>query len=472
LAKKESAKGKVALLMAALLVLAIVLVVAGMIVWLRPPKAERFRRKGEIFLARGRAEAAEKEFRRALEIDAGLMEAREGLVRALAAEHDYAKALAELERAEAKGLKKDWAAFLRAWVLNNRAEYRMASAGKAAGAAVCDDVLKHEIEPALALCRQHLEALSDGVKGNTILGEIYSTQGRILQSKRDFLLRDMAVAQKAGKVDLLKAKRDKARETNQALAAVLRRATAAFERVLELEPSNVNARLTLARFALRGRVGRPKRAKLLLEPVLKEHPDNKEAIKRMAEAEHMAGNEKEALAMVRRLPASERTDEAVLFEAEVLIALERWKDADALLRGITNVLAQKPERVKLPAAFLQGKVLRKLNRPEEAANFLQNIFSDPGRKWAEARYELARALQEAGLREQAIAAYKLVERDALAARVPNVRAYRRLRETLYEARMALARAWLEDSPLRAGRYASRAFFRTGLRRWTWRERAF
>jgi len=456
LAKKESAKGKVALLMAALLVLAIVLVVAGMIVWLRPPKAERFRRKGEIFLARGRAEAAEKEFRRALEIDAGLMEAREGLVRALAAEHDYAKALAELERAEAKGLKKAWAAFLRAWVLNNRAEYRMASAGKAAGAAVCDDVLKHEIEPALALCRQHLEALSDGVKGNTILGEIYSTQGRILQSKRDFLLRDMAVAQKAGKVDLLKAKRDKARETNQALAAVLRRATAAFERVLELEPSNVNARLTLARFALRGRVGRPKRAKLLLEPVLKEHPDNKEAIKRMAEAEHMAGNEKEALAMVRRLPASERTDEAVL------------KDADALLRGITNVLAQKPERVKLPAAFLQGKVLRKLNRPEEAANFLQNIFSDPGRKWAEARYELARALwaearyelaralQEAGLREQAIAAYKLVERDALAARVPNVRAYRRLRETLYEARMALARAWLEDSPLRAGRYASRA----------------
>jgi len=343
-------------------------------------------------------------------------------------------------------------------VLNSRAEYRMASAGKAAGVAVCDDVLTHEIEPALALCRQHMEALGDKVKGNTLLGEVYGTQGRILQSKRDYLLRDMDVAEKARKPDLLKAQRKSARETNLELAAVLRRATAVYERVLGLDTSNMNARLTLARFALRGRIGRPKRAKLLLEPVLKEHPENKEAIKRMAEAEHMEGNEKAALAMVRRLSTSERTDEATLFEAEVLIALKRWKDADELLRAITKVLAEKPDRVKLAAAFLHGKVLRKLNRSEEAANFLQNIFSDPKRKWAEARYELALALQEAGLREQAIAAYELVDRDALASRVPNVRAYRRLRETLYDARTALARAWRTDSSLRAGRYASRAFF--------------
>ena len=458
MASDDKPKRRIRWLFFILLLLVGMLAVSSVLLFFRPPKAERFRRRGALLLQRGQGTAAVTEFRRAIELDPKHIDAREGLVRALAVKHEYGLAFAELAEAEKAGMDKATAAFLRAGVLQSRAGFRMASAGGSAGVALCDDVLDQEINPALKVAAEHLERLKNKVEGYSFLGGAFSVKGRILEDKRRHLSREIEIARTGKQQALLESKQLIARDAMVELLGVIRQATAAYEKVLELETANLTARLSLAAFALRGHVAQPRRALLLLEPALKEHPDNPTVIKRMAEAQHIAGDNEAALALVRRLPAEQRSSESVLFEAEVLIALERWQEADIVLRKITDVLGTMPERIKLTAAYLHGKVLRQLKQPDKAANFLQNIFSNPGQTWVEARYELALALREAGLREQSIAALNQVEKDARVARVRNVRERQRVREAVYATRMDLAREWRSESPRRAGEYAGSAFF--------------
>lgn len=438
-------------------VVAIVLVVSGLVLSLRTPKAERFRRKGALLLQRGQGAAAVVEFRRALEIDPNHMDAREGLVRALAVKREYVPAFDELAQAETAGMHKHIAAFLRAAVLKSRAEYRMASAGATLSVAVCDDVLKQEIAPALELCQNNIAQHKDQIKAYSFLAELLTVKGLVLENKRRCLFRDTELAAAAKQQELVQTNQIIARDTMAELLDVKLRATAAWEKILQLDTNHLQARLRLAALALRGRVAQPERVRLLLEPLINQEPPNAAVIKRMAEAEHIAGNDQAALKLVRRLAKTERTHEAMLFEAEVLIALERWQEADTVLSKITDTLAQQPERIKIAAAFLHGKTLRKLKQPGKAANFLQHIFSQPNRTWAEARYELALALKESSLREQAIATLNQVEKDARVARVRNVREHQRLRQTVYAARMDLANELRLEAPARAARYAGAAF---------------
>lgn len=452
--RQEGSAGKKALVWKVVVALVILaLVGAGVYFFMKSPsRAERLRRKGMLFLVAGKNAEAVECLRKALEANPDHIEAREGLVRALTAQKRFSEAFEELTRLKAKGFGEADAALLRAAILRRRARHRIESAGEQMNATLMADIVKHEMGPAVTLCRKYVDGVKGKEKAYTFLGELLSGSGRMLSACRIFLLDEADAALAANNPDLYAAKRKEAQGVLVALNAVRREAVEAYMKAVQSGSDAVAARLALARIYLGSYVPRCRWAKAVLAPIFAKHPHHVEAWVIMASTESLLGDDKAALAGLMNVPkASRKSRRVALAEARALAGLERWPEVDAVLARAEGIRGGDPM-----AAFLQGKALLRMGKPAKAVNLLQNIFTNRKVRWAEARCELAEALLQAGNREQAVPAFRQVLDDAAATRISNQQMYQRVREAKYKACLALAREVRKVSSSSAAKYARSA----------------
>lgn len=426
--------------------------VAGVLLWKLPPKAERLRRKGLISLNAQNHALAVRYLRDAVALEPNNFEAREGLIQALCANKEFVEAFAEVSRATALGYPAHDAAILQARILQGRAHYRMASAGKLVNATLIEDIIAHEINPALKLCADNMAQVKNKVDGHAFVGGLYLAMGRLLATQRAILLKEAESHRVAQKIEAAKEKLARARMALVSMQKVGRQATLAYETAMALDAKATAPRMALARMAVGTYMPQANRAIKLLEPVIAQYPDSVKARFLMAEAERLLGHHEKALAHLRSLPADQRNVKIIAAEGRILLDLERWDEAETLL---APVVADNPNNILL--SFLHGKALLYGGKPEDALNLIQKVFSRPDRHWPEARYDFADALLRTGKREQALTAFMAVLTDMAVVKPRNAKESRKRRKIRYDANMTLARELDSSSAKAAAKHAQQAF---------------
>ncbi len=449
---KKSASGKKRL-GCAILVLIILVGVAGggAFLWHQRSNSERLRQKGLLAARTGQHEKAIQLLKRAKELDPDSEEIREALVEAYTRYKQFDQAFAELDEAVANGYAKPEAAMLKARVLIGRGKYRMAAGGKEVNAKLIDDIIAHEINPAMRLCADNVPNLENQAKGHNFVAGLNFDTGRMLTAKQIFLLRDAETARLAGREDEAKAKSAEVRAVRIDMLLVRRQAERASQKAIELDPKLVSSRLALARLYLSDFVPNVEQARIHLEAAVAEAPDHSEVRYLMGTAEMLEENYEQALAEIRAIPRDDRNHDMIILEARNLAYLEWWPEIDELLRAPYE---RNPDNIEL--AFFRGTALMRMGNLTEGLNLLQNIFAKPGRYWPEARLELAQGLLQAKNTEQAVATFKTVISDIDRTRPHNAKAVQELRETKYEVCVSLARQLKDDSPLDSVKYAREA----------------
>jgi len=415
-------------------------------------RAERLRRKGLRYLQLRNPAAAVEQFRLALEQHPGHLDAREGLIRALAMKKDFVKALDELEIARQHGYPAAEAAFLKAEVLMRRAEHRIAAAGADVTPALCQDVLAKDIGPAIGLCEENVAQLRKPDEGYVVLGNLQTLRGRCLELRRRGLMREAETARVLKQEALRRTRWREAQAALRDTRAAAQAAAAAYRKALTLNENSREPRLALAGMLVQDFVPQPEQAIDLLKPLLARRPDDIDALRIVAHAQRLAGNPEETLRLLKEIPEERRDPVLTLIQAQALADLGRWAEVDTCLARA----GAATQAHRLTAAFLRGKALLRLGRAAEAATVLQNIFRDPDIHWADARYELARALLQIGSREQALDALRRVFDDARVEEVTSREALLRQREAKYAAGLLLAKETLSSAPRQAAEYAARA----------------
>ncbi len=426
-----------------------------------PSRSEKLYREGLVHLRQQKPTEAVAAFRGALEDRPDYLEAREGLIQALTEQKDFVGALQEVDEAVAGGLSEAEALLLKAKVLKRRAEHRVTTAGPVAETTFLDDVIESEIEPAIQLIVQCAKLHSEPVRIHTFLGNLYFQKSDLLRRKRFVLLDEAGRAENAGRPDVADSRSLQAEGIIELIAGAQVAGLQAYEQAIASGDSlALDARMALARHALNVEVPSPERVESMVKPILADNPKHAGALKLIAEAGIQEGDYEAAVDAIDLIPDDRKDEAAQRLKAEALLELERYHDAETLLRSMVRPGAPAPSRT----AFYLGKALLAPGRSEEAAReaatILQNIFARSDVSyWPEARYQLGLARLRAGQRQQGLAALREVLRDADSVAEAKLKPARRqeITESRVSAGLVLADELETEAPEEAFEYAHTAF---------------
>jgi tetratricopeptide (TPR) repeat protein len=411
-----------------------------------------------MYLERGNTSQALDQFRAALKLNPKLTPARVGIVHALSKRKEFPEALEAVNQAVENGLPESEAALLKAGVLLDRANYLFETAGKEFTVKTCEQAIAEDLDPAIALAQQQAETAAKPAEPCALAGDLFRQKLRVENAEDALLLKAYRQA-----VDLDKKDEIAAREKDRSALALKMRSNRALSRLayqeaIKRNPTAVKPRIALAQDALVAYYPRTDEAKALLDPLMKATPPAREALYWMAIAEWYSGDSASAIENMRvlnNMPEPRREDLAK--EAEILIAGGHWPEARAVADRLLKTGSKETD-----VRWVIGQVLLHEGHADEALDYLQNIFV-PSRtgaipRWAQARLVLAQALMSAAppKREQAITQYTKVLEDYKATRPANSRTAVELRETAYQACIALAGASRQLGPKTAQEYARQA----------------
>ena len=409
--------------------------------------------KGELYLERGNTSDALQQFRAALALNPKFTEARVGVIDALKRRKEFAEALAEVDQAVKYGLSESEAAMLKARVLYARATNRLETADKDITVKICEQTVAEDVDPALALVQQQADKAAKPAVAYTLLAQVYDQKFQVEKVEERLLLKAYRDARDLDKKDEAAAREQDGRDLAVKLREVRILSYHAYQEAIKRDPQTPDARIALARVALTAYNPRTGEAEAMLDPLLKLKPPPRDALQLMAIAEWYSGDLNSALEHVRLLTnvAAPRR-EYLLTEAEILIAGGRWAEARTVADKLEKTGRKRPE-----VLWVMGRVLLHEGHFEEAADRLQNIFTNRG-AWAQARLVLAQALMSATppKRQQAISQFSKVLDDCKTTTPPNARTAKELRDAEYQACAALAGAAKDLGPKDAQRYAVRA----------------
>lgn len=428
---------------------------SGIFIFLRLHGREaRYCRRGELYLQNGNPFAALLEFRAALALNPKRLEARVGAVRALAGQKEFARALAELDKALRDGLEAGEAALLKARVLDGHAEYRLTAPGEKLTAMSCEKAIAEDVDPAVELAANWADKVKDPPAAYVVLGGLLTLKAKIITREMDLTWsRSSPVEDFQTSGELTANEQDQIRAAMQRILQVESSAVAAYAEAVRRDPGDVQARLAIAQYALEAYVPRTDEAAAVLEPLMRLKPVPPDALSEMATAEWYAGKYDRALELLRTLTSANPNELSYLIaEAEILTEAQRWPEALEAARKLANLSHDNPH-----ALYLMGRALLHEDRPQEAADYLQDIFLDPKVHWPQARLALAEALMKFEQPRQAVNAYRRVLEDRAAIFiVNNIRTERELQEAQYQSWVALARAEEIVGPKAAMGYAASA----------------
>jgi len=421
---------------------------------------EAARSRGETHLREHRTGSALYQFRLALKINPENLAARVGIVRALTGGKQFDRAIAALRAAVEHGLSPVRADRLHARILASRAEHRFASAGDTATAALCDSIIARELDPAIALIERRLGAAGDQVATLLMLGNLFAKKSGLLRMEHH----------------LLAVQRNRIRDLNRpalsdgisrqmlnlipALRITREKCLGTYRKAIRLAPDSYEPRLSLAEYALSLYCPRPDLATEALKPLLAERPAHRRGLYLAALAERAEGNFQTALAHIRALrkkPPDEMSNEPdnitlVRAELEILIDMKRWREAAPLSAQLLKLARADPF-----ALYIRGLVLLQRQKPAEACNLLQAIFTNTGRRRPLARFALAKALEQLGNRQQAVATFMRVIEDAEVTPALDAKSHKEILAARYESDVAIAQDLIRGGHFRdALKFASNA----------------
>jgi len=414
-----------------------------------------------LYLDAGNTAAALENFRMALEKNPAMREAQIGIVRALTERKEFQTAQQALAKARQMGLSQAEAALMQSTILSLRATYRLDSAGDAADLNLCSIILAEDLDPAIALLKQHADDAPEPAAAYDRLGDLLIQKSKVQSVVWNLHRARAAHARSVGRDEEAAAEEQARTQALSDLRSSQRAAMDAYQRAIELDPGYVPPRLAVASHLLSTYVPRPEAAKAVLEPVIKANPDHRRALLLLAQAESMLGNYEEALKAVdsarssveddftllrargQILEKAGRWDELLPLSAR-LVALRATNTSALYLRGIALLNAQQPDAERRKAAV------------QEAVNHLQRIFRKPT-NWPQARLALAQGLRELGNLEQARSAYRRVLDDIATSTATTLKEQGDFVNMAYEARLALYQLLKDDDPTAAAAFARGAF---------------
>ncbi len=452
-----SAKDRDGRILLTVMVLLILASGAALLVWSRMrPRHEFHYNKGVIYLRSGKVDQAVQSFQRAITKKPDFMEARLALARTYGRKREFARAEQEVDKATETGYDDAEGALLKAELHSMRADYRMQSAGDALDMELCDAVIEEDIQPAIELVQEHADECESPASAYTRLGDLHMKKSRVMLEKWRLLREARDLAVNLGQTEEAAARNEEAMQLLPAAGEVQQAGLRAYSQAVQLDPELPGPRLAIARQALSAFVPRPAQAKSVLSELIEKDEHHRQAHLLMAQAERLEGNFDEALEHVRAAAQGQKEKqedpELLLAEAQILVEAERWEEAGPLTERLIEL---KPQDLRVN--YLYGVTLSARGSYEEAANRLQHIFARTDRPWPRARLELARALQKAGRREQAITAYRKAVDEVADATVTGIKMGQELGEVRYEASMALARELKQEAPDLAAENATTAF---------------
>lgn len=408
---------------------------------------------GQLYLERGNTSDALVQFRAALALNPKFTEARVGVIDALKRRKEFAEALAEVDQLVKYGLAESEAAQWKARVFYARALNRLETADKDLTVKICEQTIAEDVDPAIALVQQQAEKADKPAAAYTLLAELYDQKLLVEGAEERLLAKAYRQAHDLDKKDEAAAREQDIQALFLKMRSVRNFSYSAYQEAIKKDPQAPDARIALARLALTAYNPRLGEAKAMLDPLMKLTPPPREALHLMALTEWYSGDVDHALEHVRLLTnvAAPRR-EYLVTEAEILIAAGRWPEARTVADKLEKFGRKRPE-----IRWVMGRVLLHEGNVEEAVDQLQNIFTSPG-TWAQARLVLAQALMRATppKREQAISTYTKVLEDCKSTTPANARVEKELRETAYQACVALSGATKELGPKAAQGYAVRA----------------
>lgn len=415
----------------------VVAALAGAILFRRYQVRHSYARRGELYLKANNTAQAIRYFRLAIQENAKDVDAREGLVKALTTRKEFDGALKELETAAAIGLDEERVTTLRADVHAYWAMYRLGTAGDALTTGLCDELLAKNVQPSISSLEQLVPKSKHPAQTWARLGDLRSQRSQVLQAKGKLIIRDRDLARSLQKSDDAAVKEQEARALLPTVRESDRAARDAYDRAIEKDPALVHPRVAIAMYDMTGYRPDPGHARKMLEPLLANHlagPEQTQVRQALAMIERYAGDYNKAIEHIRAMIDLDKDNvELQVFLADVLIEAQKWDEAATLSEKLAK-LRPKDRAV----AFVRGRVQLHEDRAADAANFLQNIFSDEKTRWPQARFELAKALLAQGAHEQAVVAFRRVLDDIAATSVTNVRTEQEMRTLEYQTHMALA----------------------------------
>ena len=422
---------------------------------------EAARLRGETHLRGHRTSSALYQFRLALKINPENLPARVGIVRALTAGKQFDRAIAALRTAVEHGLSPVRADRLHARILASRAEHRFASAGDTANAALCDSIIARELDPAIALIERRLGAAGDQVATLLMLGNLFAKKSGLLRMEHHLLAVQRNRIRDLNRPTLSDGISRQMLNLIPALLSARRKCLGTYRKAIRLAPDSYEPRLALAEYALSLYNPRPDLATEVLKPLLAGRPAHRRGLYLAALAERAAGNFQTALAHIRAL-RKKRPDEMsnepdnitlVRTELEIFIDMKRWREAGPLSAVLLKLAPADPF-----ALYIRGLVLLQRQKPAEACNLLQAIFTNTGRRRPVARFALAKALEQLGNRRQAVATFMRVIEDAEATPALDAESRKEILAARYESDVAIAQDLIRGGHFTGAlKFASNAF---------------
>lgn len=417
---KADQKGLRILLWIVVALVFVTLAAGAVLVWKfrhRAPHDERLYHRGVLLMRSNQTLEAVAAFRKSIQINPKNYSAWVGLAETLALRKDFDSAAEAISSAEKQGLDAKQALSLRTNLLIAQAGHHMKSAGQSYTEADCEKIITENINPALKNFVQLAKQEADEPKTKKP-GDTLRRLGDILRFKADILTRQRFKVEENRQNAVKLHRRQQAEElrvttmelTAQINTAVLR-SRMAYAKAVELQPELSEARIALARQYLLGSVPNAAKGKLVLQPILEQHPEHPEALYLLGIAEHTLGNTDKALAHLRKIaPDATNYEFAQIYEADILIEAEHFDEAAPITEKLH---ARNPRDPRI--AYAHARVLLHRGDVEKATPLLQNIFSSEKMLWPEARHELAKTLMRTGNRQQGLQAWRdtVADVDAL-----------------------------------------------------------
>jgi tetratricopeptide (TPR) repeat protein len=438
---------------AAILVVVVVAIVGCLLVLFNmPSRIDRLRTMGRIALAKGQPGRAVGHLKNAVALSPEHEPTRRELMRALIEDKQFGEALKEVKALIGVGVPEAEAAFLEARIYVARGKHRIAAGGSLIDPEAVDRICAEEIDRALALCGKHIKRYDDKADGYTFAGDILFYRMSIQVIKVRILRHQAKVSLAARQESEYRDRMGKAHRASVDIRNLRMRAALAYKSAVGAGGDTRRARLALARLALTEFVPNGNAAKEQVQLLLAANPMDAEALVMLSDAQFSLGEDKEALASIRRVPEGSRTLQIILKEAQILDRLGMWAELRDLLIAIP-----RDGRSKGTIAYYLGRGLAATGQTKDAVSMLQSIFADIKVKWSPGRYEIGLAMLKLGKHSQAISAFKKAIYDAEGLRPRTTSEFQLVQKACQNSRVALARLLRAEESERARQYAVQAF---------------